>query len=81
MSDTIQVRHLTVTPEKVAELVTIHRRRYSNMIAAAEAGRSGIRIGECRHYLRIWMGIDAKQGRDLNEEESRELYEAIMDDE
>lgn len=77
---TIQVRHLTVSLEKVAELVRVHRQRYSSMIDAAERGRSGIRIGECRHYLRIWMGIEAKQGQDLSSEEARELYDALMDE-
>lgn len=66
MGSRIQVRHLTVAEHHVERLAAVHISRYRGMIRQAEAGRTGIRMEECRQLLEIWESIASKAPMVLN---------------
>lgn len=67
---------MKTTPDKVLRVAKLHVRIYENRIDAANRGQRGINIRDCRHYLRIWKSIVAKNGENLTAEEVHEVTDA-----
>lgn len=84
----VEVDSVSLNDEQTSEanlkrLADIHLRRYRGMLRRALAGDSGLRIGELKHLVAIWEGVELKGYRwnFLAPEERNEVYDAVMSDE
>ena len=65
---------MTITTEQIAKIADEHIKHFQELI---RKGATGVRVAECKNYLRIWECIRLKLGRDMGHEEWDELNDAI----
>ena len=58
-------------------LAEAHIVQFSNMLTRARYDDTGIRTHECMNYLKIWNSIKRKAGKNLTEDELREVSDAM----
>ncbi len=87
-ADVVEVDNVSLSDEQTTEanlkrLTEIHLHRYRGMLRRAMVGDPGLRIGELKHLVAIWEGVELKGYRwnFLAPEERNEVYDAVMSDE
>lgn len=66
--------------DNLKRLADIHLYRYRGMLRRALVGDPGLRVGELKHLVAIWEGVELKKYRweFLAPEERNEVYDAVM---
>lgn len=66
--------------ENIERLANIHIARFRGRLKKAAQGFKGIDVDECRAFLSLWRGIEAKgyAWKKLSKDERREVFEAVL---
>ena len=65
---------MTLTAGQTAKIADEHIDHFKRLI---RKGATGVRVAECKEYLKVWESIRLKGGKDLTKQEQAELRDAI----